>query len=47
MSTTITSYGTWKSPITADLITAKAVSFADLCAEGGDIYWSEIGRAHV
>jgi dipeptidyl aminopeptidase/acylaminoacyl peptidase len=35
------SHGSWKSPITADLITAKAISLVEIAASGKDIYWIE------
>ena len=41
MNKTIASYGSWKSPITADLITAKSIGFEEHCIDGEDIYWSE------
>jgi len=41
MDKTIAPYGSWKSPITADLITAKAIGFVQHCIDGEDIYWSE------
>jgi dipeptidyl aminopeptidase/acylaminoacyl peptidase len=41
MNRIIASYGSWKSPITADLITAKTIGFVQLCIDGEDIYWSE------
>jgi dipeptidyl aminopeptidase/acylaminoacyl peptidase len=34
-------YGTWKSPITADLITGGSIGFAGLALDGGDVYWAE------
>ena len=34
-------HGSWKSPITADLITAKAISLQELAVDGEDIYWIE------
>ncbi len=34
-------YGTWKSPITADLIAGKAISLLELAIDGDDIYWLE------
>jgi len=37
----VASYGSWKSPITADLITAKTIGLVELCADGEDIYWNE------
>ncbi len=37
-------YGSWKSPITADLITAKGIELREITVDGDDIYWIE-GRA--
>lgn len=34
-------YGSWKSPITAELITAKAATLIELAVDGDDIYWIE------
>ncbi len=34
-------YGTWKSPITTDLITGKTISLVELAVDGDDIYWIE------
>ncbi len=34
-------YGTWTSPITADLITGGSIGFADIALDGGDVYWGE------
>lgn len=42
MDKIIASYGSWKSPITAELITAKTIGLAEVCADGEDIYWSEL-----
>jgi dipeptidyl aminopeptidase/acylaminoacyl peptidase len=33
--------GTWKSPITADLITGGSIGFAGLALDGADVYWAE------
>ncbi|MCW5862781.1 MAG: S9 family peptidase [Anaerolineae bacterium] len=45
MSTpTIAPYGSWKSPITADLVLAGAVNLSQPRFDGDDIYWLE-GRA--
>jgi dipeptidyl aminopeptidase/acylaminoacyl peptidase len=42
MNKTIAPYGSWKSPITADLITAKTIGLVQHCIDGEDIYWSEL-----
>jgi dipeptidyl aminopeptidase/acylaminoacyl peptidase len=34
-------YGSWKSPITSDLIVAGSIRLGDICLDGKDIYWSE------
>jgi hypothetical protein len=34
-------YGSWKSPITSDLIVASSVSLSEVLVEGGEIYWLE------
>ena len=46
------SYGSWKSPITTDLITAKSISLMEVAISGEDIYWvesrpSESGRCAI
>jgi len=41
MNKIIAPYGSWRSPITADLITAKTIGFVQHCIDGEDIYWSE------
>ncbi len=35
-------YGTWKSPITADLIVAESIGLGQIARDGADIYWSEM-----
>jgi len=40
-TTHVAPYGTWKSPITADLITGGSIGFAGLALDGGDVYWAE------
>lgn len=40
----ITTYGSWKSPITSDLIVAGTVRLGQVEVDGDDIYWLE-GRA--
>ena len=42
MNKTIAPFGNWKSPITADLITAKTIGFGLHCIDGDVIYWSEL-----
>lgn len=37
----IAPYGSWKSPITADLIVANSLGLAAVCWDGQDIYWLE------
>ncbi len=43
--TTEAHYGSWKSPITADLITARGINLLEIALDGDDIYWIE-GRAN-
>ena len=38
---TVQPYGSWKSPITSDLIVAKTISLGDIALDGDDIYWIE------
>ena len=35
-------YGTWKSPITSDLIVSDVVKLAEPVLDGRDIYWTEL-----
>ncbi len=35
------SYGSWRSPITSDLIVAQSISLQDVLLEGVDVYWIE------
>ncbi|MBD2461521.1 S9 family peptidase [Oscillatoria sp. FACHB-1407] len=35
-------YGSWKSPITSDLIVAGTISLGQIMLDGDDIYWSEM-----
>ncbi len=39
---TIAPYGTWKSPITADLIVGGSISLGQIVRDGADIYWTEM-----
>jgi dienelactone hydrolase len=41
-SPTISPYGSWKSPITSDLIVAQAIRLGGVFIEGADIYWLEM-----
>jgi dipeptidyl aminopeptidase/acylaminoacyl peptidase len=34
-------HGSWKSPITSDLIVAKSIGLGQLALDGEDIYWTE------
>jgi dipeptidyl aminopeptidase/acylaminoacyl peptidase len=34
-------YGSWKSPITSDLIVAKSIGLSEIRFDGSDIYWLE------
>ena len=34
-------YGSWKSPITPDLIVAQSISLGEVQLDGGNIYWLE------
>jgi dipeptidyl aminopeptidase/acylaminoacyl peptidase len=38
----IAPYGSWKSPITSDLIVAGTISLGQIMLDGEDIYWSEM-----
>ncbi|MGC9504312.1 S9 family peptidase [Baaleninema sp.] len=40
-SPTIAPYGTWKSPITSDLIVSGSIRLGGLAFDGDDIYWVE------
>jgi dipeptidyl aminopeptidase/acylaminoacyl peptidase len=35
------SYGSWKSPITSDLIVAQSIGLSDVRLDGGTVYWLE------
>ncbi len=41
----IRSFGSWRSPITADIVARGALSFSELQVDGSDVYWLE-GRPH-
>src|SRR5262249_48174885 len=40
-STKTAPYGSWKSPITSDLIVAQSITLSELCLDGGHVYWLE------
>src|SRR5260370_21812144 len=35
-------YGSWKSPITSDLIVKESIGFSQVRLDGDDIYWIEM-----
>jgi dipeptidyl aminopeptidase/acylaminoacyl peptidase len=37
----LASYGSWKSPITSDLIVAKSIGLSEVRLDGNDTYWLE------
>ena len=39
---TIAPYGSWKSPITSDLIVAETVGLGGTAFDGDDLYWTEL-----
>ena len=39
--TKIAPYGSWKSPITSDLIVAQITMLSDVRLDGDDVYWLE------
>ncbi len=42
MTQPLAPYGSWKSPITADLIVSDTVGFGQIVLDGGNVYWSEM-----
>ena len=38
---TVTPYGEWPSPITAESLVSGAVGIAECCVDGDDIWWAE------
>lgn len=38
---TVTPYGEWPSPITAESLVSGAVGIAEVCVDGADIWWAE------
>jgi len=41
MSKQIAKYGSWKSPITSDLIVAGTIGLGEITFDGDDLYWIE------
>jgi len=41
----IAPYGSWRSPITADLVAGGGVVFHEIMVEGTDLYWTELRPA--
>ena len=41
----IAPYGSWKSPVTSELIVSDSVSIGDVALHGDDIYWTEMRPA--
>src|SRR5512140_2826566 len=39
--TVVAPYGSWKSPITTELITGQVISLQEIAIDGKDIYWIE------
>ena len=35
------SYGSWRSPITSDLIVAQSIGLSEVRLDGADVYWIE------
>ena len=38
----IAEYGSWRSPITSDLIVAETIRLSDVMLDGPDVYWLEM-----
>jgi dipeptidyl aminopeptidase/acylaminoacyl peptidase len=38
-------HGTWKSPITAEIVAGQAVTLSEIMLDGRDLYWSELRPA--
>src|SRR5262245_23477035 len=34
-------YGSWKSPITSELIVSQSITLSEVCLDGGHVYWLE------
>ncbi|MEE9278355.1 MAG: S9 family peptidase [Dehalococcoidia bacterium] len=46
-SPAVAPYGSWRSPISADLITAGSVSLQDVAVDGESVYWVEMRPAEA
>ncbi|BAZ18010.1 peptidase S9 prolyl oligopeptidase [Calothrix sp. NIES-4071] len=42
MTPKVAPYGSWKSPITTDLITGATIGLGQIALDGEDIYWTEL-----
>ncbi|MDR7400981.1 MAG: S9 family peptidase [Armatimonadota bacterium] len=42
---TVAPYGTWKSPITAELVAGAGIVLSEIAVDGPDVYWSELRPA--
>jgi len=38
----VASYGSWKSPITSDMVASETIELGYIVLDGGDIYWVEV-----
>lgn len=47
MTQQIAPYGSWKSPVTSDLIVAETIGLGSLWLDGDDIYWLELRPAEA
>jgi len=41
----IAPYGSWRSPITAELVAGGGITFSEILADGTDLYWTELRPA--
>ena len=41
VTTKTTPYGSWKSPVTSDLIVSQSIALSEVRLDGGDTYWLE------
>lgn len=39
---TSSAFGSWKSPLTAELIARQTIGLSDVVVDGSDVYWSEL-----